>query len=46
MERETRLQFQEKRRGASGQLTDRLTLERTLWLDFDGDGYTIQDHVV
>jgi len=39
------LGLKEKRRGAAGQLTDRLTLQRTLWLDFDGGGYTVQDHI-
>ena len=39
------LTFTEKRRGASGQLHDRLNLHRTLWLDFDGGGYTLQDRV-
>ena len=39
------LSFEEKRRGSKGELKDRLSLQRTLWLDFDGGGYTIQDHV-
>jgi len=42
---ETRLHFVEKRRGASGQLNDRLSLARTLWLDFEGQGFTVQDHI-
>jgi len=45
IDRETQLIFVEKRRGDSGQLNDRLTLQRTLWLDFDGRGYTLQDRI-
>lgn len=37
--------FKELRRGDSDPAPDRLNLQRTWWLDFDGKGYTIQDHV-
>jgi hypothetical protein len=39
------LRLVEKRRGDSDPAPDRLNLSRTLWLDFDGDGYTIQDNL-
>ena len=35
----------EKRRGDSDPAPDQLTLRRTLWLDFDGGGYTVHDAV-
>ncbi len=35
----------EKRRGDTDPAPDRLRLRRTLWLDFDGAGYTVQDDV-
>jgi hypothetical protein len=35
----------ERRRGAADPPADRLTLRRTLWLDFDGGGYTWRDHL-
>ncbi|HEX3130679.1 MAG TPA: hypothetical protein VH394_25295, partial [Thermoanaerobaculia bacterium] len=35
----------ERRRGAADPPADRLELRRTLWLDFDGGGYTWQDRV-
>lgn len=35
----------EKLRGDSDPAPDRLSLQRTWWLDFDGDGYTIQDRI-
>lgn len=37
------LAFEEKRRGDSDPPPDELTLARTLWLDFDGTGYTASD---
>ncbi len=37
------LQFVEKRRGDSDPAPDALTLDRRIWLDFDGRGYTFQD---
>jgi hypothetical protein len=38
-----RLLLVEKRRGDVDPEPDRLTLARTLWLDFDGNGYTAND---
>ena len=35
----------ERRRGDADAPPDQLTLERTLWLDFDGGGYTMHDRV-
>ncbi len=35
----------EKRRGDPIPAPDRLTLKRNFWLDFDGKGYSIQDHI-
>ena len=35
----------EKLRGDADPAPDRLSLERTWWLDFDGGGYTIQDRI-
>lgn len=35
----------EERRGDSDPAPDRLRLQRTMWLDFDGEGMTIQDQV-
>ncbi len=35
----------ERVRGDAEPSADRLTLERRLWLDFDGDGYTIEDRI-
>ncbi|WP_242523171.1 hypothetical protein [Thiocystis minor] len=35
----------EQRRGDPDPSPDRLTLERNLWLDFDGAGYSIQDRI-
>ncbi|KPA14649.1 conserved hypothetical protein, membrane [Candidatus Magnetomorum sp. HK-1] len=37
--------FQEERRGDPEPLPDQLNLNRTLWLDFDGKGYTIKDSI-
>lgn len=39
------LQFKEIRRGDPDPAPDRLNLQRTLWLDFDGQGFTIQDKI-
>ncbi len=35
----------ERRRGDAGPATDQLELARTLWLDFDGEGYTVADRM-
>ncbi len=39
------LQLLEKRRGDPEPEPDRLNLQRSLWLDFDGAGYTVQDNI-
>ncbi len=39
------LRLVERRRAGSEPTPDRLELARTLWLDFDGRGYTLQDHI-
>ena len=40
-----RLELAERRRGDPEPDPNRLTLERTLWLDFDGGGATVQDRI-
>jgi len=37
------LRLVERRRGDAEPAPDQLTLSRTLWLDFDGGGYTVHD---
>jgi hypothetical protein len=37
------LTFDEKRRGDEAPPPDQLSLSRTLWLDFDGTGYSVKD---
>ena len=39
------LTFEEKRRGDADPPPNQLTLTRSLWLDFDGSGYTISDNL-
>ena len=39
------LSFETRRRGEPEPAKNRLTLERSLWLDLDGDGYTIRDRL-
>jgi hypothetical protein len=39
------LEFVEQRRGDPQPEPDQLRLVRDLWLDFDGQGYTVQDHM-
>ncbi|MBI4238629.1 MAG: hypothetical protein HY696_09485 [Deltaproteobacteria bacterium] len=39
------LQLVERRRGNSDPAADQLHLARQLWLDFNGGGYTVRDHV-
>lgn len=40
-----RLKLAETRRGDPQPEPDRLNLQRRIWLDFDGAGYTVSDHV-
>jgi hypothetical protein len=40
-----KLSFETRRRGEPEPVKNRLSLERSLWLDLDGDGYTIRDHL-
>ncbi|SMC72056.1 hypothetical protein SAMN02746065_10881 [Desulfocicer vacuolatum DSM 3385] len=44
MPRETMI-FKEIKRGDPMPAPDRLTLDRTLWLRFDGSGYTVKDKI-
>ncbi len=39
------LRFIARTRGVAEPAPERLTLSRTLWLDFAGDGYTVQDRL-
>ncbi len=39
------MSFAERRRGDADPAPDKLSLHRVLWLDFDGGGYTWQDHL-
>ena len=39
------LRLSERRRGDQPPAADRLRLQRTLWLDFAGQGYTFQDRI-
>jgi hypothetical protein len=39
------LRFVTRTRGDTEAITERLTLDRTLWLDFSGNGYTVQDRL-
>lgn len=41
---ETQLQFEELQRGM-GITTNQLTLNKEIWLDFDGSGFTLQDKI-
>jgi len=45
MERGSTLKLEEKRRGDDDPAPDDLTLARTWWLDFDGDGFTVTDRI-
>jgi len=40
-----RLQFVETQRGDADPAPDSLVMQRTWWLDFSGDGYTIRDEI-
>ncbi len=42
---DSRMQLVEKRRGDAEPAPDQLTLHRTLWLDFDGQGYSLHDQI-
>jgi hypothetical protein len=39
------IKFKEIKRGDPHPAPDQLTMQRNLWLRFDGTGYTIQDHI-
>ena len=39
------LKIVEIQRGDAGGAADRLAIRRTLWLDFDGGGYSVQDRI-
>jgi hypothetical protein len=41
----SRMQLTERRRGDADPAPDQLALTRTLWLDFDGGGYTVHDQI-
>ncbi|MBF0212829.1 MAG: hypothetical protein HQM00_04585 [Magnetococcales bacterium] len=40
-----RMRLVEEKRGESAPVPDRMTLFRKIWLDFSGEGWTIQDHI-
>ncbi|MCD4741108.1 MAG: hypothetical protein K8R67_01310, partial [Desulfobacteraceae bacterium] len=39
------MKFEEKKRGDSHPAPDKLNLNRILWLDFDGNGYSVKDRI-
>ncbi len=45
MEQDSSLDITERSRGLSEQDQNRLSLQRTLWLDFDGGGFTGRDQI-
>ncbi len=45
VEPDSRVFFRENRRGDPDPAPDRLDLQRTLWLDFDGKGFTAHDRI-
>lgn len=45
MSADATLAFAERSRGNPNPDPDLLSLQRNLWLDFDGGGYTLQDHL-
>jgi len=45
MPRGSSLKFIERRRGDPEPAADKLSLDRTLWLDFDGGGFTARDSI-
>jgi len=42
---ESTLAFEQKQRGDATQQQDQLSLHRTWWLDFDGQGFSLQDRI-
>ncbi len=45
MRLEDTLKLIEERRGDADPAADQLSLHREMWLDFDGGGYTVSDHI-
>jgi hypothetical protein len=45
IEPKTQLQIAVKQRGSNEQISEQLSLKRTWWLDFDGQGYSLQDEI-
>ncbi|MFO1257917.1 MAG: hypothetical protein U1E78_05860 [Gammaproteobacteria bacterium] len=45
MTQDQKLDFEEKRRGQATERADQLQLTRTMWLDFEGRGFTLQDNL-
>jgi len=45
VDRGSTMTLQQMHRGAADSTVDALTLTRTLWLDFDGAGLTVKDHI-
>ncbi|HPQ27652.1 MAG TPA: hypothetical protein PLQ82_04175 [Desulfobacteraceae bacterium] len=45
MQPDSTISFRELRRGDPEPAPDALNLYRTWWLDFDGKGFTVQDHI-
>lgn len=45
IEPSTHLKLEEQHRGDVGIAGNQLVLDRVFWLDFDGEGYTIRDHI-
>ena len=39
------MKFEEKKRGDPQPAPDKLNLNRTLWLDFDGNGFSVKDNI-
>jgi len=45
LEEDSQLVLNETRRGDAQPQADKLNLKRNMWLDFDGEGYTIKDEI-
>jgi hypothetical protein len=45
MDNDTRLTLTQEERGLNPSAADRLELERRMWLDFSGEGYSVRDHI-